>query len=1471
MPAAGQINSTWNTGNGTWNVATNWAPNDVPDNGGGLTYNVFIGNAPIAAGAQVTFVPEDGTSDTITSLIITNSGNPMVSGADLLTIGNQLLVIGQTTIDGAGSTIRVDAHSTPGTVAFNTNDLDLNNGGGLSMAGGIATIDILLEINNGTVGGHGTINVGDLDAVVEKAFENSSLIQASSSSAAAQTLFIHSNGIDTIDLDGDSETGVVDVSNALANINADTVTLVIDGPLSDAFGGTLQVGQRDTITFNQNFTMSGADVEMNGGTQTATMNGPAAVTSIASSAFTITGSAAINNDMTFSGALNTITVNASSTLTLGGTVTVPDASAFVFGLGSQFVVNGSTTITEAAGDFDWDGSSGAVTTTIGDTGVLTLNVDQVDVGGDTFNGTITLNGNGDLSITNTAGFWTMDGALHKTDAGTSTVSGASISLTGPVTVSAGTLSLPKTTALSASSLTADGTLILGADSVLAGPVLVSGTGLLRMATTSTVSANTTISVNTFDWDGNVAGSLHTINSGVIFTINSPNLDTDGDMDDPFTLAGSGAQLIVNGPAQWTANGTITANAAGSGTATIGGLSRMVLAGTLNVDGHTTISGPITFASGSTTAIDATMILGLLGGDLSVNANAIAGGTINGPGVLNAASGRALRGFGHINANIDFDGTANLRASGGMLTVAGAIVDVNVLGTADNTGVLNIVNPWETDGGVGASIGAVVLNGGVLQGGQITNDNVTGIQGNGLISSRVINTSKLVAINGGSLLVQTGGNNNDWDGASNTGALEALSGDLEMVDTTMPVPPVRSFGGSVRAVNNHRVFANGFALDFNPGSSLELENTATYRASSSTDIGGFVTIGAGANATLQVANNFFLTFEAGSDTKLNGNLTLINNNINVEDGAVFSGGGALIVPKGSHLVVDNLADVNVLLEMKGAFRPGNFNGIGRVNLLDYQQESGTFSNGSFTNGGELYVELIGTSLNQFDRLVAVGDVILGGYLNIDIDEISPGVPFVPSLGQTFNIITGNTVTGIFDYADVQGMPAGLTFHVEYLANAVQLQVVTKPIFSADFDEDGDVDWTDLAIWQGAYDLNQLGDANGDNITDNRDWVLWRDQFGSMPRPFGGSTVPEPGACSLLMAVCGLGALRRRTRRAVTTLKTGLICAMAMALLPAAAQARPTMNVVNNGAGQFVVQVASDPGLSGHSLAVELAFDVFGSDLSSATINTSAFGFNLPGDNPFAGATTSGVQINLATDKLFLSLGTSIPLTPGVLTNVATINTGAGPTALSWGGHFIDGATTPFFMTSRIAQAGLFFDGFQGVVNNPGALVGDFEPDGDVDAADIDQLFAATQGAVPPALAKFDLNRNSVVNSVPNMVNSVANNANSDADVWVRLLKHTEYGDANLDRKVDVADLGSLATNWQTPGGWAKGDFNGNGFIEVGDLGMLATKWQFGVGAPGPALADALAAFGLPATSVPEPTSLASLAATALLVSSRRRQP
>jgi hypothetical protein len=107
----------------------------------------------------------------------------------------------------------------------------------------------------------------------------------------------------------------------------------------------------------------------------------------------------------------------------------------------------------------------------------------------------------------------------------------------------------------------------------------------------------------------------------------------------------------------------------------------------------------------------------------------------------------------------------------------------------------------------------------------------------------------------------------------------------------------------------------------------------------------------------------------------------------------------------------------------------------------------------------------------------------------------------------------------------------------------------------------------------------------------------------------------------------------------------------------------------------------------------------------------------------------------------------------------------------------------------------------------------------------------------------------------------------------LIKFTYAGDSDLDGDVDVNDLGSLASAWQTAGLWVAGDFDYNGSIDVNDLGMLASNWQAGVGNPlGPSsLSDALSALGLPSASVPEPTMLAFMSLVVGGALRRRRRP
>jgi glucose/arabinose dehydrogenase len=118
---------------------------------------------------------------------------------------------------------------------------------------------------------------------------------------------------------------------------------------------------------------------------------------------------------------------------------------------------------------------------------------------------------------------------------------------------------------------------------------------------------------------------------------------------------------------------------------------------------------------------------------------------------------------------------------------------------------------------------------------------------------------------------------------------------------------------------------------------------------------------------------------------------------------------------------------------------------------------------------------------------------------------------------------------------------------------------------------------------------------------------------------------------------------------------------------------------------------------------------------------------------------------------------------------------------------------------------------------------------------------------------------------NMVLGQSTFGGQSVDADSVLIKFTYIGDSNLDGVVDVADLGNLASAWQTSAPWTGGDFDYSGFVDVNDLGLLASNWQAGVGSPlGPqSLSEALAALGLPGASVPEPTAVAGAAGFVVL--------
>jgi hypothetical protein len=112
------------------------------------------------------------------------------------------------------------------------------------------------------------------------------------------------------------------------------------------------------------------------------------------------------------------------------------------------------------------------------------------------------------------------------------------------------------------------------------------------------------------------------------------------------------------------------------------------------------------------------------------------------------------------------------------------------------------------------------------------------------------------------------------------------------------------------------------------------------------------------------------------------------------------------------------------------------------------------------------------------------------------------------------------------------------------------------------------------------------------------------------------------------------------------------------------------------------------------------------------------------------------------------------------------------------------------------------GFESFAN---AAPGEFTGDGTIDAQDIDALFDAI--ARGSNVVGYDLNGDSVVDA-------------EDANFLITQIIGTLFGDANLDRSVDVSDFNAWNSNkfGACSGGWSAGDFNGDGGSDVSDFNL-----------------------------------------------------
>jgi fibronectin-binding autotransporter adhesin len=826
----------------------------------------------------------------------------------------------------------VDITVNSGTFDFNGNSETI---GGLTGTGG--TI-----LNNG--GGASTMTVG---------FNNDSPTYSG-------TITDHSTGTGTM---------------AVAKVG--TGTEILSGSNSYSGGTTISAG---TLKLGNANALGTGGLNMNGGTLNLNLYSISVANLSGNSGTILANSGAFGGTYTLTvGSDNTSTtyggIIANNTDGFSETVALTKIGAGVLSLSGNNTYSGNTVI-QSGGAINIQNANALGSTTAGTT-VNSGGALQIQGGITTAAEPLTLNGTGvanDGALRNISGNNTYAGAITmgsatriNSDSGTLTLSSFSSGGNFALTIGgAGNTLISAALPATVNSLTKDGTgvLTLSGANAYSGATTISA-GTLKLGASNVIPDGASAGNVTDNGTLDLAGFSDTING----LSGSGTVDNSGGGTPMLTVGNNNATSVFAGTIQNT-SGTLALTKTGTGTLTLSGslantysgvttvnageLDLNKTAGVNAIGGSLTIAGGevkllaseqlangavVTINSGSFNLNGATETVGsMIVGAAGLLTNGVAGGGLNGGitnnGTIFASQATYLNGpvtntgsiffLGAISNNLVNRGSFNLNDDS---TLTAAPVNTGTMDAKGNT--LTVTPDW-------ANSGTILLGGGSLAGGNLTNNSGAVVMQTGAISNAVINSGNVIATNGELRLVGV---------ASGTGAYKAAAG-------ASPATLTFAGGGSISALFNTNatiqvasVLTNN-SVFVNQGTIVVASGTYQSTANLTNAAGEFI-INSGAG-TINAAGVFNL------GTILATNATVTISNLFAQGGTVAIGAGGTLYLPGA-VGVTNFGTIN----LQGAV--GNNAVLNLDGGMLTNKSGGTITGGGIIQSAAQVVNLLGGSI------------------------------------------------------------------------------------------------------------------------------------------------------------------------------------------------------------------------------------------------------------------------------------------------------------------------------------------------------------------------------------------------------------------------------------------------------------------------------------------------------------------------------